>query len=81
MFIITPNVFLMDPIPACFSVFSSFQYILLIQLIVNKICRWLDSKSESMVLEATTLPTEPQPPPPIVSYIYYINCKGEGTGS
>ena len=34
-----------------------------VQLIVNGIFRWLDSNRGSLVLEATALPTEPQPLP------------------
>ena len=41
----------------------SFPFILVvsIQLMVNKIYRWLDSNCGSLVTEATTLPAEPQP--------------------
>ena len=47
-----------------FSLFSWFQY----SLILNKVLRWLDSNRRSLVLEATALPTEPQPlPSPMTS--------------
>ena len=41
----------------------SFPFILVvsIQFMVNKIYRWLDSNCGSLVTEATTLPTAPQP--------------------
>ena len=41
----------------CRPLFSLF--LSLIQLIVNKICRWMDSNLGPLELEATTLPTEP----------------------
>ena len=31
----------------------------------NKFCRWLDSNRGPLILEATALPTEPQPLPPV----------------
>ena len=37
------------------------------QLIVNKICRWLDLNHGSLVSEATALPTVPQPLPYVVA--------------
>ena len=37
------------------------------QLIVNKICRWLDLNHGSLVSEATALPTMPQPLPYVVA--------------
>ena len=42
-------------------------FVFLIQFIVNKICRWLDSNSGSLALEATAPPTEPQPLPQSVN--------------
>ena len=36
-----------------------------IQLVVNKVCWWLDSNLGSLVSEATALPTEPKPRPVI----------------
>ena len=45
-----------------------------IQLIVNKICLWLDSNHGSLVSEATTLPTEP-PSSPIVSECFCTRVK------
>ena len=50
------------PIPASFF----FIFVFSVQLIVKswlKFCRWLDSNSGPLVLEATALPTEPQPLP------------------
>ena len=40
-----------------------FIFVFSIQLLENKICRCLDSNYRSLVLEVTTLPTEPQPLP------------------
>ena len=34
-----------------------------VQLIINIIRQWLNSKRGSLVSKATALPTEPQPPP------------------
>ena len=45
--------------PAIFSLFSSLQ--LLKQLILIKICRWLNPKCRYLVSEATGQPTESQP--------------------
>ena len=46
-----------------FSLFSSYQESFLKQLILNKICQWLDSNQGPLVLEAAALSTVPQPPP------------------
>ena len=35
----------------------------------NKFCRWLNSNRGPLVLEATALPTEPQPLPHVVNFI------------
>ena len=48
----------------------SFIFVFLIQLIVNKICRCLDSNSRTLVSETTTLPTEPQPLAKVKIMIY-----------
>ena len=40
-----------------------FIFVFLIQLKVNKICQWQNLKCRSLVLEATALPTAPQPLP------------------
>ena len=56
---------LSPPLFLFFRIFSTS----LIQLIVNKIWRWLeDSNCGSLVLEATTLPTEPQPLPKLLFF-------------
>ena len=55
--------FLNGPFPASFSLFSSFQHIFKIQLIVNKICQILDLNPGFLVSDAAALPTEPQPLP------------------
>ena len=50
------------PFPAFFNFVLSMQFI--IQLIGSKQnCQWLDSKRGCLVLEATALPTAPQPMP------------------
>ena len=41
------------------------------QLIVNKICRWLDLNHRSLVSEVNALPTEPQPLPNFM--IFYMS--------
>ena len=43
----------------------------LIQLIVNKICLWLDLSCVSLVLETTALPTVPQPLPSREDKLFY----------
>ena len=43
-----------------FCLFNTYSW----QFIVNKICQWLDSNCRPLVLEATALPIEPQPPLP-----------------
>ena len=37
----------------------------------NKFCRWLDSNRRPLVLEATALPTEPQPLPQIEIFTHF----------
>ena len=44
-----------------FIVVFSIQFLL--QLMVNKICWWLDSNHGSLMVEGTILPTESQPLP------------------
>ena len=44
-----------------FSLFSSFQIKFLNTVDSKQYCRWLDSNFGSLVMEATTLPTAPQP--------------------
>ena len=42
----------------------------------NKFCRWLDSNHRPLELEATSLPTEPQPLS-LVSFAFYLyNLRG-----
>ena len=50
------------PFPASFSLFLSFQYSLQLTMF-NIIFKWLDLNCGTLVSEATTLPTEPQPLP------------------
>ena len=63
----TTLVFLKNgPFPSSFSLFLSFQYTVDSKQIFNKyiyFCQWLDSNRGPLVLEATALPTEPQPLP------------------
>ena len=49
-------------IPGLFSLFSSFQYSWQLMFDIS-FCRWLDSNCRPLELEATALPTEPQPLP------------------
>ena len=49
-----------------------FIFVFLIQLIVNKICWWLDSNRGSLVSEATALPTDPQPLPSCFSMLLLL---------
>ena len=63
--ILSPQkIFLMRYSRPIFSLFSSFQCVQLTESI-QKICWWLDSNRRSPVLEASALPTEPQPLPPL----------------
>ena len=56
------------PFPAYFPLFLSFQYSW--QKMFNKFfCRWLESNHKPLELEATALPTEPQPLP----LIFFLN--------
>ena len=56
-------------IPASFPSILSLQK----ELIVNKICRWVDSNHWSLVLETTAIPTEPQPLPHFSSCLIDIS--------
>ena len=56
---VVSETFLNGPIPASFS-FLSFQK-LTMDMLIKKVCRWLDLSNGPLVLEASTLPTEPQP--------------------
>ena len=49
------------PFPASFALFSSFHYSWQYTNVLYKLCQWLDSNHGPLVLEATDLPTEPQP--------------------
>ena len=51
------------PFSASFSLFSSFQCSWKSTNVQFKFCQWLDSNRGPLVLEVTTLPTEPQPLP------------------
>ena len=67
-----PSFFKIVPFPASFFFFSFFLYFclfstVLIQLIENQICWWLDSNRGTVVSEVTALPTVPQPLPLNVS--------------
>ena len=56
----------LGPYPASFSLFSSFQFTVDSKQMFNiniNFCRRLDSNRRPLVLEATALPTEPQPQP------------------
>ena len=61
----TTTVFLNQPAPASFSLFSSFQY---------KVCRWLDSNRGPLVSEATAMLSEPQPQtlPKVYLFLFQI---------
>ena len=48
-----------------------FIFVSSIQFVVNKICRWLHSSRGTLVLEATTVPIEPQPLPFV---LYFFQC-------
>ena len=61
--------------PASFSLFSSFQCSWRLMFDIN-FCHWLDSNIGPLELEATTLPTEPQPLPTcLFFYIFRIFYK------
>ena len=66
--------FLSGPIPASFSWISSFQQ-LTKYTYITKYCRRLDSNHGPLVLEATALPTEPQPLFRGYFYSIFILCK------
>ena len=62
-------VFLNGPILASFSLFSSFHYSW--QLTMNIIfCWWVDSNRGPLESEATALPTDPQPLPPVYLFVF-----------
>ena len=64
-----------------FSLFSSFQYTIDSKQMFNIyiiFCQWLDSNRGPLVLEATPLPTEPQPLPRAVSCCVYEMPKQKG---
>ena len=61
-------------IPGRFSLFSSFQHTVDSKQMLNiqtNFCWWLDSNRRPLVLEATALPTEPQPLPNCMRYFCY----------
>ena len=66
--------FLMDESRPLFSLFSSFQH-RFNSVDSTYILRCLDSNLGSLVLEATALPTEPQPPPKVRSFKMKIGSK------
>ena len=53
--------FLNGPFPASFSLFLSFLQTVNSKKMFNKSCQWLDSNLGPLILEATALPTAPQP--------------------
>ena len=58
---LAPHHFFNWAIPGLFfSLFSSFQQ-LTVNMFIIKSCRWLELNRGHLVLEATALPTEPQP--------------------
>ena len=52
-----------------------FFFILVFSMIVNTICRWLDSNRKCLVAKATSLSTEPQPIAP-VNHLFKHNSYG-----
>ena len=61
------------PFPASFSLFSSFLQTVNSKHMFNKSCRWLNLNPGPLVLEATTLPTAPQPLPQMMSQFLHQN--------
>ena len=55
-----------------------FIFVFSIQLMVNKVCRCLDSNHRSLVLEATALPTAPPPLPTCPKYNCFLLCQIKG---
>ena len=65
------------PFLAYFSLFSSFLFFLIVQL-VDKILSMLGLKCESLVLEATALPTDPPPLPMHELFnVFIVTCVNE----
>ena len=59
------------PFPASFSFFFlSFLHTVNSKQMFNKSCRWLDSNPGPLVLEATALPTAPQPLPIYLIFLH-----------
>ena len=63
-----------------FSLFSSFEH-LTIHLFIIIFCQSLDSNCGPQVLEATSLPTEPQSLPIMLSYVGAILCTEQQVAS
>ena len=55
-------------IPGLFFVIFVFPIQSTVNNVQYKVCQWLDSNRRPLVLEATALPTEPQPLPMYVSF-------------
>ena len=68
------TLFLFRPFSVSFSLVLVFPKQVLIQLVVNEICRWLYSNHRSLVLEATTLTTASQPLPKCVLFLKRCRC-------
>ena len=70
------NFFKKCAIHGVFPLFSSFQQFTE-NILFIKFCRWLDSICGPLVLEATDLPTEPQPLPKMNNFssAIFIYCQ------
>ena len=66
------TIFLNEPFPASFSLFSSFLQTFNSKRLLNKSYWWLDSNPGFLVSEATALSTVPQPLPNIQLLLYSV---------
>ena len=72
------SIFLIGPLPVSVSLLLAFNAVL-IPLIVNYICSWLDSNHGSLVLEATALPIVPQPLPDVTRMLLHLSPNVDDT--